>query len=128
MPKAINVTLFTHFTDLCCLLNNLQMLAGRCSKLEEGDSTTLSQGAHRYAQKKPLSHLWLPSQADTQRARDSPCEDDHEVHYVPAVAEVGAFVKRKAQGDDLNGSLETEYSNKVGLCVILQKDRENQRG
>lgn len=37
-------------------------------------------------------------------------------------------MKREAQGDDLNGSLETEYSNKVGLCVVLQKDRENQRG
>lgn len=36
-------------------------------------------------------------------------------------------MKREAQGDDLNGSLETEYSNKVGLCVVLQKDRENQR-
>lgn len=28
-------------------------------------------------------------------------------------------MKCKAQGDDLNGSLETEYSNKVGLCVVL---------
>lgn len=37
-------------------------------------------------------------------------------------------MEREAQGDDLNGSLETEYSNKVGLCVVLQKDRENQRG
>ena len=32
----------------------------------------------------------------------------------------------KAQGDDLNGCLETEYSNKVGLCVVLKKDQENQ--
>lgn len=37
-------------------------------------------------------------------------------------------MKCKAQGDDLNGGLKTEYSNKVGLCVVLQKDRENQRG
>lgn len=35
-------------------------------------------------------------------------------------------MKCEAQGDDLNGSLETEYSNKVGLCVVLQKDREDE--
>lgn len=33
-------------------------------------------------------------------------------------------MKREAQGDDLNGGFETEYSNKVRLCVILQEDRE----
>ena len=94
-------------------------------QLQEGDSTALlSQDAHRYTQKKPLFHLWLPSQADIQRARDSPCEDDHEIHYIPAVAEVGAFMKCKAQGNDLNGSLKTEYSNKVGLCVVLQRESE----
>lgn len=32
-------------------------------------------------------------------------------------------MKRKAQGDDLNAGLKTEYSNKVGLCVVLQKGR-----
>lgn len=51
---------------------------------------------------------------------DSPGEDNHEVHYVPAVAKVGAFVKDKAQGDDLNASLETEYPDKVVLCLVLQ--------
>lgn len=35
-------------------------------------------------------------------------------------------MKGEAQGDDLNGGLETEYSNKVGLCVVLQKDRETE--
>lgn len=98
-------------------------------RLEEGDSTTLSPRVLTDTYKRNHSfHLWLPSQADTRRALDSPREDDHEVHYIPAIAEVGAFVKRKAQGDDLNGSLETEYSNKVGLCVVLQKDGENQIG
>jgi len=94
----------------------------------KGDYTTLlSQGAHRCTQKQPLLHIGLPSLAGTQWGRDSPSEDDHEVHYIPAVAEVGAFVKCKAQGNDLNGGLETEYSNKVGLCVVLQKDRKNRK-
>lgn len=30
-------------------------------------------------------------------------------------------MESEAQGDDLNGSLETEYSNKVGLRVVLQR-------
>lgn len=34
-------------------------------------------------------------------------------------------MKCKAQGDNLNASLETEYSNKVGLCVILQRETGN---
>lgn len=104
------------------------MLLGRCSNWKKVYSTTLSLRAVTDTHKRNHSLTYdFHLQADNQRARDLPCEDDHKVHYIPAVAEVGTFVKCKAQGDDLNGSLETEYSNKVGLCVILQKDRENQR-
>lgn len=58
---------------------------------------------------------------------DSPSEDNHEVHYIPAVAKVGVFVKDKAQGDDLNASFETEYPDKVVLCVVLLRKRERER-
>lgn len=58
---------------------------------------------------------------------DSPCQNDHKVHYVPAVAQVRAFVKHKAQGDDLNAGLKAEYSDKVGLCVVLQEERAKRR-
>ncbi|PWA26725.1 hypothetical protein CCH79_00000651 [Gambusia affinis] len=67
-----------------------------------------------------------PDPERQRREADSPCEDDHEVHYIPAVAEVRAFVKREAQGDDLNGRLETEYSNKVRLCVVLEANGEEE--
>ena len=36
-------------------------------------------------------------------------------------------MEREAEGDDLNGGLETEYSNEVGLCVILERNRETMR-
>lgn len=55
---------------------------------------------------------------------DLPSQDNHEVHYVPAIAKVGVFVKDKAQGDDLNASFETEYPDKVVLCVVLPGERE----
>lgn len=36
-------------------------------------------------------------------------------------------MKHKAQGDDLNAGLETEYSDKVGLCVVLQEERAKRK-
>lgn len=109
------VTSFLSRTDSSYLLSNVS--AGR---QQQGDGDSAELLSHK--EQKPLK-----TGIDTRRARDSPCEDDHEVHYIPAVAEVGAFVKSKAQGDDLNGSLKTEYSNKVGLCVVLQRNRGSMR-
>ena len=38
-------------------------------------------------------------------------------------------MKGKAQGDDLDASLKTKYSNKVGLCVVLlRKSRAEREG
>lgn len=110
------VTSFLSRTDSSYLLGNVS--AGR-QQQGEGDSAERAAVSQRRE-----TTLSLTTSIDTRRARDSPRKDDHEVHYIPTVAEVGAFVKSKAQGNDLNGSLKTEYSNKVGLCVILQRNRE----
>lgn len=50
-----------------------------------------------------------------------PCEDHDKIHHVPAVAQVRAFVKNKAQSDDFDTSFKTKYSNKVRLSVVLEK-------
>lgn len=50
---------------------------------------------------------------------DSPTEDHNEVHDIPPVSEVGAFMKYKAQGDDLYPRLKTEHPYEVGLCLLL---------
>lgn len=54
-----------------------------------------------------------------RKSVDSPRQHNDEIHYIPAVTEVGAFVKSKAKCNDLNPSLEAKYANKVGLGVIL---------
>lgn len=50
-----------------------------------------------------------------------PCEDHDEIHHVPAVPQVRAFVKNKAQSDDFDSSFKTKYSNKVRLGVVLER-------
>lgn len=57
---------------------------------------------------------------------DSPTEDHNEVHDVPPIPEVRAFMKHKAQGDDFYACLKTEHPYEVGLCLLLwvQSKRE----
>lgn len=50
-----------------------------------------------------------------------PCEDHDKIHHVPAVPQVRAFVKNKAQSDDFDSSFKTKYSNKVRLSVVLER-------
>lgn len=50
---------------------------------------------------------------------DSPAEDYNKIHDVPAVPEVGPFMKHKAQSDDLYPSLKTEHPYEVRLCFLL---------
>lgn len=57
---------------------------------------------------------------------DSPTEDHDEVHDVPPIPEVRAFMKHKAQGDDFYACLKTEHPYEVGLRLLLwvQSKRE----
>lgn len=48
-----------------------------------------------------------------------PCEDDHEVHDVPAVPQVRALVEDKAQSDDFDSCLEAKDPDEIGLRVVL---------
>lgn len=50
---------------------------------------------------------------------DSPTEDHDEVHDVPPIPEVRAFMKHKAQGDDFYACLKTEHPYEVGLRLLL---------
>lgn len=58
-----------------------------------------------------------------KKSVDSPRQHNDEIHHVPAVTEVGAFVESKAKCDDLNPSLKAKDANKVGLCVILREKK-----
>lgn len=58
---------------------------------------------------------------------NSPTENHDEVHDVPAIPEVGAFMKYEAQRDDLYSSLETEHPNEVGLCFLLLEGIKGRR-
>ena len=49
----------------------------------------------------------------------SPTEHDDEVHDVPAVPQVGAFVENKAEGQQLDPGLEAEDPDEVRLCFLL---------
>lgn len=60
------------------------------------------------------------------RGNHLPCEDHDKIHHVPTVPEIRAFMKNKPQCDDFYTSFKTKYSNKVGLSVILKKNK-NQR-
>lgn len=62
-----------------------------------------------------------------RKSVDSPGQHNNEIHHVPTVTEVGAFVKSKAKCNDLNPSLKAKYANKVGLCVILQERNKKLR-
>jgi len=106
-------------------LGDPKLLNGRVLPKERNpDLTSLC----RFILKQLLyKHLCSAAHSRPTLTRDSPREDDHEVHCIPAVAEVRAFVEREAQGDDLNGRLETEYSNEVGLRVVLQGDGDGMR-
>lgn len=59
----------------------------------------------------------------TARGGHLPCEDHNEIHHVPTISEVRAFVKNKPQSNDLYTSFKTKYSNKVRLSVILQRTK-----
>ena len=64
-------------------------------------------------------HKATPRHTHTHTLLDSPTEDHNEVHDVPAVPEVRAFMKHKAQGDDLYPGLKTEHPDEVGLRLLL---------
>lgn len=65
----------------------------------------------------PLCHCI--AEHKVRKSVDSPRQHNDEIHNVPAVAEVGAFMKSKAKCNDLNPSLKAKYANKVGLGFIL---------
>lgn len=54
-------------------------------------------------------------------ARHLPAQDDNEVHDVPAVPQVRAFVEYKSQSNDFYSSLKAKHSYEVGLCFFLKK-------
>lgn len=51
----------------------------------------------------------------------SPTEHNYEVHDVPTVPQVGAFMENKAKGHQLDSCLEAEDPNKIWLCYLLWK-------
>lgn len=53
------------------------------------------------------------------RRIDSPTEHHNEIHDVPPIAKVGAFMEYEAQGDDLDSRLQTEHPNEVRLGLLL---------
>ena len=58
------------------------------------------------------------------QAQHLPCKDHHEVHDIPAIPQVGALVKDKAQRDDFDPSLEAEDADEIGLRVILRSTEQ----
>ncbi|TNN64930.1 hypothetical protein EYF80_024814 [Liparis tanakae] len=54
---------------------------------------------------------------------NSPAEHHDEVHDVPAVPQVGAFVEDEAQGHQLDARLEAEGPDEVGLRLLLWGQR-----
>ena len=52
----------------------------------------------------------------------SPCDDDHEVHYVPHVSQVAPSMKNEAECEDSEGCLNGEDAQKVGLSGLLRKE------
>lgn len=65
-----------------------------------------------------------PAEKKIGDSANSPGEHDHEVHDVPAVAQVRALVQREAQRQDLDARLEAEDGDEVGLRVLLRRQRE----
>lgn len=53
--------------------------------------------------------------------RHSPAEYDYEVHDVPAVPQVRAFMENETKGQQLDPRLETEDPDEVRLCLLLWK-------
>ena len=51
----------------------------------------------------------------------SPCDDDHEVHYVPHVSQVAPSMKNEAECEDSEGGLNGENGQEVGLSGLLGK-------
>lgn len=56
----------------------------------------------------------------------SPTEDHNEVHDIPSVPEIGAFVEHEAQSNDLYTSLKAKHANEVGLCLLLQSKKQSE--
>lgn len=54
-----------------------------------------------------------------------PREDHHEVHYIPAIPQVGALVENKAQSDDLDARLKAKDPNEIGLRIILRRNTKH---
>lgn len=73
----------------------------------------------------PQEEPWGPC-VDTAAPRPTrlPREDHHEVHDIPAVAQVGALVEDKAQSNNLHSRFEAEDADEVGLRVILRASTE----
>lgn len=69
----------------------------------------------------PVSQICIQTvfNKDVFKLFHSPTEDHNEVHDVPPVPEVGAFMEHKAQGDDLYTRLEAEHPYEIGLCLLL---------
>lgn len=51
----------------------------------------------------------------------SPTEHNYEVHDIPAIPQVGAFMENKTESHQLDPRLEAEDPNKVRLCLLLLK-------
>lgn len=51
----------------------------------------------------------------------SPTEHDYEVHDVPAVPQVGAFVENKTECHKFDPRFKAEDPNEVWLCLLLWK-------
>lgn len=49
----------------------------------------------------------------------SPTEHDYEVHDVPAVPQIGAFMENKTKRHQLDPCLKAEYPNKIWLSLLL---------
>lgn len=57
----------------------------------------------------------------------SPAKDHDEVHHVPAVPQVGAFVEHEPQSHHLNPRLQAKHPNEVRLRFFLSiKQQTNQ--
>lgn len=52
----------------------------------------------------------------------SPTEHNNEVHDVPAVPQVGAFVENKTKRHQFDARLEAEDADKVRLRFLLRKE------
>jgi len=55
--------------------------------------------------------------------QDSPDDDDNEIERVPAVTQVGAWMKDESVGDHLHDGFQREYDDEHVLQQFLQLQR-----